>query len=208
MARIFAVLLILPLVLLSGCAAMSETECVATDWTSVGFEDGVAGRTVAAIGNYRNACSRYGVTPDLTAYRSGHTDGVEVYCRAGRGFEVGHSGARYQGVCPASSEPTFLDAYSKGRHLYELESALRGIDGQISARYRRLDEIDHELKAIAAAMISDETTGEERAVLIVDTANKAREQKDIEGEIEGLEAERLLRQDDLLAYQETLAFDF
>jgi hypothetical protein len=193
--------------LLSGCAGMSEQECFATDWVSVGFEDGVAGRTAGAIGNYRAACSRYGVTPNLDAYRMGHAEGVDVYCRAGRGFEVGRSGSRYQGVCPASSESAFLEAYNKGRYLYGLESALRTVDGQIASRHRRLDEIKTNLAGIAAAMISDETTGEERAALVVDTANLAREQRDVEDELGRLESERVLRANELLTYQETLAYD-
>lgn len=206
MVRIKPLFLLVPLALLAGCAGMSEQECFATDWRSVGFEDGVAGRTVGGIGNYRQACSRYGVAPDLDAYRTGHAEGVEVYCRPARGFEVGHRGSRYQGVCPADKEDAFVAAYNEGRHLYELESAVRAVGNQIAARHKRLDELKSSMGSVAAALISDETPLDERAGLVVDTANMAREQGDIEDEISALEAERLLREDELLAYQETLVY--
>src|SRR5882672_4511339 len=112
------------LLLLAGCSGMSEQACLTSDWRTVGFEDGSVGRSEAAIANYRKQCAEHGVAPDLDAYRAGHADGVQVYCRLGNGFDVGHSGAAYQGVCPASSETDFVAAYNSGHRLYELESAV------------------------------------------------------------------------------------
>ncbi|MGD2167496.1 MAG: DUF2799 domain-containing protein, partial [Gammaproteobacteria bacterium] len=116
---------------LCGCAGLSEEQCLSMDWRTVGFEDGARGRPVQSIGNYRQACGEYGVTADLDEYRAGHADGIEAYCRPTRGFEAGRSGSRYHGVCPADSEAEFLEAYSSGRQLYELESALTLIERQI-----------------------------------------------------------------------------
>ena len=191
---------------LYGCAGMSEQECLVTDWRSVGFEDGVAGRTEGSIANYRRACSQHGVAPNLDQYRSGHADGVDVYCRAGNGFEVGRRGNRYQGVCPAAMEQEFLAAYSEGRQLYELEVAVREIDNQIAARHRHLETLKKDLTSAAAAIVADETSVERRAELLLETASMAKEQGQIEEEIVALEAERVIRVEDLLAYQETLAF--
>ena len=192
-------------VVLSGCAGMSAEECMVTDWRSVGFEDGASGRAETAIGNYRQACGQHGVAPDLDQYRLGHSEGVEVYCRPGRGFDVGRRGGRYQGVCPADVEPAFLAAFNDGRLLYELESELRTIDSQIASRYRRIDAIDTELAAAAAAIIADGTSAQTRAELLLETRNLNDEQDRLEDEITGLEAERLLAADELLAYQDTLA---
>jgi hypothetical protein len=193
---------------LAGCAGMSEQECFVTDWRSVGFEDAVAGRTEAAIGNYREACARHGIAPDLTRYRQGHSDGVEVYCRPSRGFEAGRRGSRYQGICPAALESDFLNAYTEGRQLYELEAALRGIDNQIASRERRLDVLERDMAAASAAIIADGSSAEQRAQLLLDTAAMAREYGETEEELEALAIERVLRADDLAAYQQTLAFGF
>ena len=206
MPRIDLLLIAVVAFVLSGCAGMSEQECLVTDWRSVGFEDGAAGRAETSIANYRQACGQHGVAPDLDQYRLGHAEGVETYCRPSRGFDEGRRGRRYQNVCPAHVEPEFLAAYNEGRQLYELESTLRSIDNQIAVRHRRLEAIDKELASTAVAIIADGTGAERRAELLLETKSLAEEQTAIEIELEDLAVERVLAEDDLLAYQATLAF--
>lgn len=208
MRLLSGVLIVISLAALSGCAGMSEQACLVTDWRSVGFEDGIAGRSAGSIGNYRQSCSKHGVAPDLEQYRAGHADGVENYCRASNGFEVGRRGSRYQGVCPASLEADFLMAYNEGRQLYELESSVRAVDAEIAARHRRLEQLGKSIGSAGIAIIADGTSAEERAQLLLDTASMAAEQGKIEKELEGLEAERALRAADLQAYRQTMAVAF
>jgi hypothetical protein len=198
--------IVVAVLMLTGCAGMSEQACLATDWLSVGFEDGVNGRSVGSIASYRQSCSRHGVTPDLEQYRAGHSEGVETYCRVGNGFEVGRRGSRYAGVCPADLEPGFLEAYAEGRELYELEAALRSVENQIAARHRRTEELSREIAAAGAAIIADETPTERRAELLLNIAAMAEEQGTLGEEIQALEAERALRESDLYSYRQTLAF--
>lgn len=200
--------LLIPLLAMTGCAGMSEQQCAVTDWRSVGFEDGVAGRTVSAIGNYRQACSKYGYSPDLQAYRAGHAEGVEVYCRPGRGFEVGRSGQRYQGVCPAESETEFLAAYAEGRHLHELEAALYAVNRDINNKQNRIGQLKKDIAAGSAAIVASETASEERARLLVEVADMAKEQGELEKDIVALESDRAAREQALAAFQETLAYGY
>jgi hypothetical protein len=207
--RFLAIIALLGTLLgMSGCAGMSEQACLVTDWRSVGFEDGVAGRSAGAIGNYRQSCSKHGVAPDLAEYRAGHDDGVQLYCRAGNGFVVGRSGSRYAGVCPAELAPGFLATYNEGRQLWEFEAAVRAVDNQIAARHRRLEELTAALTSASAEIISDETESKRRAELMLSVAAMAKEQGKIAEEIEVLKDERVLRETDLYAYRETLAFAF
>lgn len=193
---------------LPGCAVMNEQACLATDWRSVGFEDGVAGRSAGNIGSFRQACAKHGVTPDLAAYQAGHSDGVVLYCRAGNGFEVGRRGSHYQGVCPVELESGFLAAYSDGRQLYELESALRSVENRIASRHRRLAELRDGLVSASGEIIADETTEERRAELLINMAAMTKEQIAVAAEIEDLEFERADREAELFAYRGTLAFAF
>ncbi|MFB3107496.1 MAG: DUF2799 domain-containing protein, partial [Pseudomonadales bacterium] len=96
---------------LSGCATMSGDECVTSDWTTIGYEDGVRGHTADRIGQHRKACAKHGVTPDFAAYQSGRDLGLVEYCQPSRGFSVGSNGGRYNGVCSVNLEGDFLDAY-------------------------------------------------------------------------------------------------
>jgi len=190
---------------LAGCAGMSEQACVSADWRTVGFEDGSVGRSAANIGSYRQACADHGVAPDLDAYRAGHADGVQIYCRASHGFDIGRSGAAYQGVCPANLEADFVAEYNAGRHLYELESALRNADNRIASNYRAQENIKQELTRIAATMVALDTTPEQRVALVTRSADLGRRYGQLTSEIQQLERDRAVHERDLFDYQQTLA---
>lgn len=194
--------------MLAGCAGMSEQACLVADWQTIGFEDGAAGRSEATIGAHRQACSRHGVAPDLESYRAGHAAGVTTYCRASRGFEVGRSGALYQGVCPAPLEPDFIAAYNSGRQLYELETALRSIDATIAGNQRAQESIRGELGDIAAETASAETTAERRVALVTRAAELGRRHGELGTETERLREERIVHELALRDYQQTLAVRF
>jgi hypothetical protein len=198
-------LLCIAIVGIAGCAGMSEQACVSADWRTIGFEDGTLGRSEASIGRYRQQCGEHGVTPDLDAYRAGHAQGVLTYCRVNHGFEVGHSGAAYQGVCPANMEADFLAEYNAGRHLFELESVLRSIDGRIAGNYRAQESIKQELTKIAATMIAVDTTAEQRVALVTRSADLGRRYGQLTTEIEQLQRDRAVQERDLYDYQQTLA---
>ena len=192
---------------LTGCAGMSEQACLTSDWRTVGFEDGTVGRSVSTIGSYRQQCSEHGVQPDLEAYRAGHAEGVEVYCKPGHAFEIGHSGASYQGVCPAGTEAAFLAEYNSGRHLYELEWAVRDIDAQIADNNREQEHIRGELTAIAASMVSNDTTGEQRVLLVSRSAELGRRYGELTTATKALEQERVSHALELTEYRQLLAAD-
>jgi hypothetical protein len=196
------------LLTIAGCAGMSEQACLTSDWRTVGFEDGSVGRSEATIANYRKQCAEHGVSPDLDAYRAGHADGVAVYCKAGNGFEVGHSGAVYQGVCPANLEPDFLAAYNSGRRLYDLESAVSRIDSQISSNNYEQERIRGELTSIAASMVAAETTAEQRVLMVSRSAELGRRYGELTNQTKQLEQERVVHERELRDYQQTLASRF
>jgi hypothetical protein len=194
--------------LIAGCSGMSEQACLSADWRTVGFEDGTLGRSEAGIGPYRQQCGEHGVAPDLASYRAGHADGVRIYCRESNGFAVGHSGATYQGVCPADLEAAFVAEYNVGRHLNELESALRNVDSRIASSYRGQENIKQELTDIAAKMIATDTTPEQRVAMVTRSAELGRRYGELTNEIRDLERDRALAERDLLDYRATLAAAF
>ncbi len=193
---------------LTGCAGMSEQACLVSDWRTVGFEDGTYGRPVGTIGSYREACSKHGVVPDLAAYRDGHAEGVEVYCRPTQGFDVGRRGGGYQGVCPANLEAEFLTAYNSGRRLYELESALQRVENQIATNLRTQENIKQELTAIGVSMVSSDTTAEQRVLFVSRAADLGQRYGQITTETDALREERVVHELALRDYRETLAFGF
>lgn len=194
--------------LVAGCSGMSEQACVASDWRTVGFEDGTVGRSEAGIGRYRQQCAEYGVAPDLEQYRAGHAEGVRVYCRASNGFAVGHGGATYQGVCPADLEAEFVAEYNAGRRLHELESALANVDARIASHYRTQENIKKELADMVVEMAASETTAERRVALVTRSAELGKRHGELSTEIRELERARVVAERELLDYRQTIAATF
>jgi Protein of unknown function (DUF2799) len=200
---------VLPLavVALTACSTMSRPECEVSDWHSVGFEDGAKGASVARIGDYRKTCSKYNVSPDLDAYRSGYAQGVETYCREANGFNVGSGGGAYGGICPAELEEDFLTGYRDGRHLYELNAAVNAVSGQISNKRYALHQVKDTLATKEAALLDKITTDSDRVLLAKDIYELGRRQGTLESEIAALERELGARREELGRFRESLAYN-
>jgi len=197
--------LTLAAIALSGCATMSADECAATDWMTVGYEDGVRGYTADRIGQHRKACAKHGVTPDFAAYKSGREQGLREYCQPGRGFDVGSHGGRYYGVCNATLEADFLDAYNAGYQLYTLRSNVNRANSQINARQNELDNIDEDIRNAQARLIAPETTTEERIMLLAELKDLSERTGEIETELVELYDARARYQVELENYQIAVA---
>jgi len=192
---------------LAGCAAMSQRECQLGDWRTAGFDDGVRGASMTRVADYRKACSKYNISPDLAAYRAGYDLGLETYCRDSNGFAVGARGAVYEGVCPTALEGPFLNGYRQGHHLYELQSAVSGIDGQIAGRRHQLHEVEERLAETQAQIISDSTPADQRAALLVKAYELSERHGRLESEIAELERSLGTQQEELRRFRESLAYN-
>lgn len=190
---------------LSGCASMSGDECMTSDWHAIGFEDGTRGYASDRLGNHRKACAKHGVTPDFQAYQTGRDAGLREFCQPSRGFNLGASGGRYNGVCPASHEPHFLDAYNSGYHLYNLRSNVNSATHKINARKRELEKLEDELKVNEAALIAGETSVEDRVLILADIKDISERTGEIETEIYALIEDRAVYEQQLASYQAVLA---
>lgn len=187
--------------LASGCASMSQQECAATDWQTVGYEDGVNGYSGGRIAHYRTACSKYGVAPDLARYQSGREQGLREFCRPANGYRLGVNGGSYGGVCPNDLEAPFVSAFNAGHELYTLQARVWNADAQLDAKRRELSGIEHGIVANSAPVVSDQTTSEQRAQALVDTAQMAERVGRLREEIHQLDADRVNYERDLEEYR-------
>ena len=71
----------LVMVFMSGCATMSGDECMTTDWSSIGYEDGARGYTTDRFSKHRKACAKHGVQADFGSYQAGRDQGLIEYCQ-------------------------------------------------------------------------------------------------------------------------------
>jgi hypothetical protein len=186
---------------LSGCATMSGDECMTSDWSAIGYEDGSRGYNTDRFGQYRKACAKHGVTPDFSAYQNGRDQGLIEYCQPNRGFNVGSNGGSYNGVCSVNTEADFLDAYNAGHRLYTLRSNVNRATSSIRSKENELDRIEENLVRNGAAIIAAETSTEDRALLLVDMKNLAERTGKLQSEIKELYDVRARNQVELEHYQ-------
>ncbi len=79
------------ILLLTGCATLSEQECKHANWTAVGHSDGKDGDTRQRIDAHSRACADYGITPDSVEYNFGFIGGNKLFCSQS-GFNNGVQG--------------------------------------------------------------------------------------------------------------------
>ncbi|MEO1204028.1 MAG: DUF2799 domain-containing protein [Pseudomonadota bacterium] len=194
---------------ISGCASMSEEQCALNDWSAVGYEDGSRGYSSERFGSYRKACAKHGVAPDFRAYQEGRDEGLVEYCRPSRGYNLGLSGGRYNGVCDAALEEEFLDAYRVGHELYSLRSNVNAANNRIAAKEGELNSVRESIQGKEAALIAPETTIQDRVLLLADLKELSERTGELEAEIEDLVAERAKHEHTLAQYEQTVAaYDF
>ena len=186
---------------MSGCASMSDEECLATDWSAVGYEDGARGYTAERFSSHRKACAKHGITADFGAWQAGREQGLVEYCQPGRGYDIGVSGGRYYGVCSPDLEADFLDAYNAGHQLHTLRSNVSRASSAIYAREQELENVQDEIRDTEAALIAPETTVEDRILLLADLKELSARTGELEVEIQVLYEERAHYMAELGNYQ-------
>lgn len=190
---------------LSGCASMNAEECAATDWSAIGYEDGSRGYTEDRFGAHRRACAKHGITPDFHAYQNGRDRGLESFCQPGRGFSFGANGGQYNGVCAASMEPGFLDAYRAGRKLHTLRSNVNAVNSQLYAAENALEGTKNRIIAVELALINSETTTDERVAYLAELKQLSERKGTLKSEIKQLVDDRARFEQDLQYYEQTVA---
>ena len=199
------ILLSLLVIGLAGCATMSGDECATSDWTAVGYEDGSRGYTSERFGKHRKACAKHGITADFEAYQQGRSQGLVEFCQPGRGFNLGVNGGQYNGVCSVELEADFLDAYRVGQQLYTLRSKVSSANTQIYNKKHELDDIEDQITHNEALLIGDQTTIEDRVLLLAELIRLSERTGELEIEIEALIADRARHEQNLQHYEQTVA---
>lgn len=201
-------LLLLPAALmmlgLSGCVSMSANECLVSDWSAIGYEDGARGYTTDRFGQHRKACAKHGVAADFEAYKRGREEGLLEFCQPTRGYTLGVNGGRYAGVCSADVEPEFVQAYNAGHNLYRLRAAVSSAESAIHAKQGELKYAEDRIVAIGVELISSETTTKQRVDLLGEMKGLSERKGELESEIDFLIAEKARAEQELQDYEQTL----
>jgi len=196
------------LVLSAGCSTLSESQCVASDWQTVGYADGLKGAQSSQLLQHQNACVKYGIIPEREAYLAGWEQGARRYCLPENGFSVGERGAQFSNVCPDELHPSFYAAYQEGRQLYMVRSEIDVLSRQISQKKYRLKQIAARLSSTEARLVETITTPLVRRELLNETKELALEIGQLEAEIQDLKVAVALKSERLYDLRQTLAYAF
>ncbi|MBB6522904.1 DUF2799 domain-containing protein [Pseudoteredinibacter isoporae] len=159
MARI---LLICSVLVLASCSGLSKEECQTADWEALGFEDGVVGKSLETIGDYRESCAKHGVRIDLERYKYGRTVGLKDFCQPSSAYQAGRRGYVYKGVCPSDLEDAFVGPYEEGRTVYLAESRLRRAESDLNSAENTIDRIERDIRNREKVLLDDKTEGDKR----------------------------------------------
>jgi len=128
------------MLVMGGCASLSEKECLSVDWTDQGYRDGRNGQPPSRVEDHREACAKVGVVPNLQQYRKGRDKGVVEYCSPANALRVGRLGHGYRNACPMRLEGAFLANYRLAYRAYQAEQQVQSLDRQVQQKQRALDK--------------------------------------------------------------------
>ena len=159
------------------------------DWRLIGYQDGVAGKSSATVGTYREDCAKHAVVPDLDAYQAGRAEGLQEYCKVDNGYRLGNGGYGYPVVCPEHLEQGFRAAYNEGRELYLARSAVKRTRSKIRQRENDLQLLEEDKQYKLAELVSDGLKGSDRVIILYELSELEQEKDMVEDELIALEYE-------------------
>ncbi|MFT5934677.1 MAG: hypothetical protein ACI83N_001456 [Hydrogenophaga sp.] len=127
-------------VLLTGCAAMSEKECLTADWRDQGMKDALNGHERTRLADVREACAKAGVVPNEALYFDGWNRGIRQFCTPDNGARWGRQGRSYSGACPAELGTAFSERYREGRRAWDAEQAVQRLQNEQQDKQRALEK--------------------------------------------------------------------
>jgi len=183
LSTLFAIIL---LIQLSACATLNESECKSANWQIIGLEDGSQGRPTSYIGEHRQACAEYKISPDLDAYLKGHAAGVRQFCTAEKGYQQAINGQSNRQICPKDLTAGFNAGYTQGLKVYKLAAEVSRMRSEIVNHQKRLDEIYQLNKGMEEELVDQNTSEIRRRALLKDIKELERETEALHIELDDL----------------------
>jgi hypothetical protein len=136
-------------VALASCQTLNEDQCAVTDWRVLGSTDGAAGRAQNYVSRHQEACSKFGIQVDFTAWNAGWAEGIRTYCTPQNGLDVGSNGRSYANSCPADVAIGFREGYDIGRRVYSARNERNRIQRELDEAIRKVAEATPEQRVSA-----------------------------------------------------------
>jgi len=107
--------------LTTGCATISEGDCLAGNWAERGLKDGRKGVSRDRLFKYTDKCAKFSATVDHAAYLREYERGLQSYCVYDKGYDKAASGGSYNAVCTGPLAPEYTAGYEDGKAYYRIK---------------------------------------------------------------------------------------
>lgn len=201
---------------LAACSTISQEECLAGDWFTLGQKDGRDGQVNERLERHQGACQRVGVTIDVAAYQRGRAEGLKDYCQVSVAYHntvagKSYSGKSYQGVCPAELEQNYLTGQSIAQPVLSAQRHVRHLKSQINRLQSRTERTERDIDSLLLRLAGTDDPST-RTALQIEIANARRRAAEQRGQLDRLQsalprAEIDLEQAKQTALQEVAKYD-
>lgn len=204
-SSIFLLILALILGACAGRSTVSENQCAAGDWRTLGYRDGANGYRSSRLLDHQDACLDHDIVPDRGAYMAGWERGIREYCEPNNGFRVGENGWQHNNACPTDLRADFQKAWLEGRKLYQARVDVANLERELAHKTARLSEVKSRMVSAAAAQFDGNLTSTERIELAARVQRLNEERQSLRTDIPRIESELELRTRELDRLTTTLA---
>lgn len=196
------------IVVVSGCAAkptVSENQCRAGDWQTIGYRDGAMGKDSTRLLEHQEACGAFGIFPERDTYLAGWQEGLATFCTGDNGFQQGVQGRYLNGSCRGELREPFASAHADGRALYQARREVSRLEHSLANQEQRLVQIKEEMVGATTAQLVPDLTAQERLSLLNKLDSLVDEKAEIKAQIPQTERALMRAEDRLAELDQSLA---
>ncbi|NQZ33306.1 MAG: DUF2799 domain-containing protein [Oceanospirillaceae bacterium] len=118
-------------IFISGCASLSQSECISANWYDLGAQNAMSGKESSYVAEHTKACGEYAINPDFTLYKLGWLNGQSQFCTAASGWRFAAKGGHYKNTCSLYNERDFLAGFRLGKTKREKQAEVNNIKAEL-----------------------------------------------------------------------------
>lgn len=122
--------------------------CTDNNWTEIGYEVALSGKSVREFERYKEQCGTLG-NAEKDLYLAGYTKGIAEFCTYDSGYQLGLRNAELLNICPYEIRTKFVQGYDVGSREYKI--IMVNMEREEAAASQFAEQAEREAQRAAAA---------------------------------------------------------